>query len=173
MKGLYFIGGIIIGAAGGFIVGKKMTEKRMADMVNNEIDKIREEASSSKEKKVTWAEAVKEYNREAMINKPSVTELAKELHYVQEEASEVDEGEFELISDIDYGEFDDFETVTLYMDNGELINEDSVNPPAIDENLEKYIRGIQDSVDSDSIYIRDGSNMKDYEIIINDSPMEG
>ena len=173
MKGLYFVGGLLIGAAAGVFVGIKVSEKMYADKINDEIDKLKQGHENIKEEPMVVAK--REYDRDEMINKPSIMEMAKELNYINEtdEEDEDESGKFELISDTDYGEYDDFEMISLYMENGSLTNYDSVNPQEIDSSLEDYINSISGSIDSDSIYIRDGSNMRDYEIIITDSPMEG
>lgn len=171
MKGLYFMAGLLIGAAGAYYFTKNKYEKEKEE----EIESIRELYKKVNEKEEKTPEPVK--NKIPEEKKEDYKEFSNVLNrhgYVNESRdfkSKAEESDHPyVISQDEFGEFSDYEQIELIFyadgaltdDEGELVDDD------IEDMIGTEYEECFNNRDVDAVYVRNDERQVDYEIIRND-----
>ena len=171
MKGLYFLLGVAVGAAGTYFVVKGKFERQAQE----EIDSVKE-TYKAKER-----EAKKEEKEEPLVEikhvKPDLNEYVRKADEYRRYSTTVEKPEdpvhkpFKeepvLIEESEFGEIENYDAVTLvYYSDGVLADDMS---DEIVENADELVGTdyIQALEKSDAVYVRNDIEKKDYEIVKN------
>jgi len=170
MTKLYFLVGLVVGAAAGSVVSWRLLKKRYSELADREIESVKEEFA--KERKIFVEEKETEIKAKVATDKPDIMDYAKVVskegytNYRKPEESTTKEDEPYIISPELFGELDDYECVTVkyYVEDGILTddNDEMVDDPSHIIPVEGLDR--EDSLDV--IYTRNDILKVDYEIII-------
>lgn len=170
MTKLYFLAGLVVGAAAGSVVSWRLLKKRYSELADREIESVKEEFA--KERKIFVEEKETEIKAKVATDKPDIMDYAKVVSkegytkYRKPEESTAKEDEPYIISPELFGELDDYECVTVkyYIEDGILTddNDEMVDDPSHIIPVEGLDR--EDSLDV--IYTRNDILKVDYEIIV-------
>ena len=170
MTKLYFLAGLVVGAAAGSVVSWRLLKKRYSELADREIESVKEEFA--KERKIFVEEKETEIKAKVATDKPDIMDYAKVVskegytNYRKPEESTAKEDEPYIISPELFGELDDYACVTVkyYVEDGILTddNDEMVDDPSHIIPIEGLDRGYS----LDVIYTRNDILKVDYEIII-------
>ncbi len=176
MSKLYFLAGLVVGAAAGSVVSWKLMKDRYSKIADAEIESVKEEFA--KERKIFLEEKETEIKAKVATEKPDILDYAKVVksegytkYRKTEESTDLDSKEPYIISSLMFGELEDYECVTLkyYIEDGILTDDDDemVDDPA----TSIPVGGIDDEFkrhpdDGDVVYTRNDILKIDYEIIM-------
>lgn len=182
------ITGLGIGGAVGYFVTDRLVDKKYQDLANEDIEKMKDyyteklrkiessETEEPKEENVQEEPKVivkQEAAAKMSYNKPPLADLVRD-YVAKDEVEESDEAEQAyFITEEDFGEMGYDQVVLEYdghclreNDGEELIDIEAPNFEEILETIDNYIS------DDGVVYARCDDTKCDYEITINDSPME-
>lgn len=180
--------GLGIGGAVGYFVTDRLVDKKYQDLANEDIDKMKdyytkklrelgsgEETEEPKENVQEEPKVIVKQEAAAKMsyNKPPLADLVRD-YVAKDEVEESDDAEQAyFITEEDFGEMGYEQIVLEYDGHGlrendgeELIDIEAPNFEDILETIDNYIS------DNGVVYARCDETKCDYEITINDSPME-
>ena len=178
MKGLYFLGGLVAGVAGGVFIGMKISEKKFQEAFDKEREDLKAYYHDKVQDLKDHCENIAEETIKA-VNKPPIDELIK--NYKSEnnsrediEREPVQDDSLDLISADEFDDMD-YNKLSLIFEDGILMDYDSADEPeeVDDEKLINYLNDIREYTDDTTVYVRDESRRCDYEIILTESPCGG
>lgn len=165
----------IAGAAIGSVITWKVVQTQYEQIMEELEDEIEALIGREREEEVEDDETEEPVRRtvRSSLEKPDLMEYAKkleDLQYNEEEKGEIMGDRPYVISPEEFGDLDDYETVTLYCyADGVVVPNDFNEEPLTDEEVDEIIG--KDSLnhfgeyEDDSVFVRNDTTKSDYEIL--------
>lgn len=182
-KGFVFTLGVAIGATAGYLTAWKILKTKYEQVAHEEIEEVREYYASKKDAPVSEDDSSEDSEDETESSEIPVGSLRTEYSSLASLYSVNDnEGgdkpmsrrEPYIISPAEFGEDDDYETITLiYYNDGILADRDG----NVIEDIESCIgyeslKHFGELSDDDSVYVRNDDSMIEYEVLLDESNYE-
>jgi hypothetical protein len=162
----------VVGAAAGAAVSSKFFEEKYKKIAQEEIDSVKEtwakkyEATDSEEVNEEVFDSVTELE-EARSVTSEYESIASEYNTMEGGLKSVDEGTIFVIEPEEFGEIDDYETISLtYYSDGVLTDDDNGVIENVDEVVGEESLGHFGEYEDDSVFVRNTKRKCDYEILM-------
>jgi hypothetical protein len=178
-KGITFILGLTIGAAGGSIVTWKLLKNKYELLAREEVNEVREYYASKTENVETTSDGPNEPDEEDE-EEPSKEVVRTEYSAIASIYAKNDEKEGGdipmrrepyVISPSEFGEDDKYESETLYYYNDGVLADREGNRIEDIESCIGYesLNHFGEFTDDDSVYVRNDDSMMEYEVLLDES----
>ena len=178
-KGLVGTLAFVIGAAAGSLVTWKIVKTKYEQLAREEIEEVREYyATKDKEDMILDLDALSLEATERTSVEPAKADGRTEYSSIASLYSTNDEGgekpvsrrEPYVISPAEFGEDDNYETITLiYYNDGVLADHDNNRIEDIEACIGYEALNHFGEYEDDSVYVRNDDTMMDYEVLLDES----
>jgi hypothetical protein len=169
MKGLLINAVVFIAGAGlGAVVSWKLLDDRYKRITNEEIESVKEVYRKKFESKTSEPDKAEARKIEPQEDpeKKEYAELIKKLGYSDEEVKDTVKKKPYIIAPEEFGELDDYETISLtYYSDGVLTDDQDEPIEDVDKLVGKDFATHYGEYEDDSVYIRNDELKTDYEIL--------